>query len=262
MILGVDVYAGYGRIDWARANTAGVRFALLKCTQGNDGKDPRFDENARGCRDAGIAAGPYLFGYPLPTDPKHPGRGPEEQAGRLYVDAKGLGTQQGDLPPVLDIEWPPHFERDKGTSKISDRWTQWAVSADSIATWTLACLDHLERLFKRVPIVYTYPNFWASLGEAGKNPAFAKYPLWIANYTHPNEWLPPDGAKPIVPAPWTDWTLWQFSADGSGIRIPGIPACPLDRNTVRGGATLGALRLARPVDLIVRDTVNTPIEQK
>jgi lysozyme len=239
MILGVDVYSGYGRIDWVRARAAGVRFAILKCTQGNDGKDSRFDENAEGCRNAGVHAAPYLFGYPLPIEAKyHPGRHPAEQAQRLFQDCKGLGTQDGDLPPVLDIEWPPHFEKEKGTSKIINRWTQWNVTADYIAAWSLACLAELERLFKRTPIVYTYPHFWQSLGAAGKTAAFAKYPLWIANYTHLTDWMPPPDATPIVPAPWSDWTLWQFSADGSPISIPGIPACPLDRNVCRDLGTL------------------------
>jgi len=229
MILGVDCWYGYGKIDWARAHVAGVRFALLKCTQGNDGKDPRFNEYAEGCRNAGVPSAPYLFGYPLPSDPKHPGRGPEEQARRLYADCGG----QCDLPPVLDLEWPPHFEKEKGTSKILDRWTQWAVDGAFIAAWGLACLAELERLFGRTPIIYTYPHFWQSLGEHGKNPEFAKYPLWIANYTHPNDWMPPAGARPIVPAPWKDYAIWQFSADGSPMRVPGIPASPLDRNVMR-----------------------------
>lgn len=266
MILGVDVYAGYGRIDWARAQASGVRFAILKCTQGNDGKDPRFDENAMGCRNAGIPAAPYLFGYPLPADPEHPGRGPEEQAARLFHDCKGLGTQDGDLPPVLDIEWPPHFEREKSTSKILDRWTQWNVTSDSIATWALACLAELERLFKRLPVVYTYPNFWQSLGDAGRNPAFARYPLWIANYTYPREWQPPSHAQPIVPAPWTDWAIWQFSADGSPIAVPGIPACPLDRNVCRDLGTLLQVPTVRnvggPAHVAVHDVIEDVIENR
>jgi GH25 family lysozyme M1 (1,4-beta-N-acetylmuramidase) len=148
---------------------------------------------------------------------------------------------------VLDLEWPPHFERDKGTSKIVERWTQWRVDGASIAAWGLACLAEMERLFGRTPILYTYPDFWASLGAAGQNPAFAKYPLWIASYTSPNDWLPKDGVKPLVPAPWADWAVWQFSAEGSPVRIPGIPACPLDRNVVRD---LDTLLKKRPVDSI------------
>jgi lysozyme len=248
MLLGIDAWHGYGAIDWARANAAGVRFAVLKCTQGNDGKDPRFDQYAEGCRNAGIPAAPYLFAYPLPSVPGKESRSPENQARAFYGHAKGLGTQAGDLPPVIDLEWPPHFEREASTSKILDRWTQWAVTAEFICEWSLACLAEIERLFGRTPIIYTYPHWWQSLGEHGKDPAFAKYPLWIANYTHGKDWMPPDTAKPIVPAPWQDWTIWQFSADGSPVRIPGVPACPLDRNVIREAdlATLTGKRAGGP----------------
>jgi lysozyme len=264
MLLGIDAWSGYGAIDWARAQAAGVRFVILKCTEGNEGKDGRFDQYAEGCRNAGIPAAPYLFGFPLPPMAGRQGRAPEEQARRLYADCKGLGTQPGDLPPVLDMEWPPHFERDKSTSKILDRWTQWRVDAAFIAKWTLECLAELERLFNRPPILYTYPHFWQSLGEAGKDPAFARYPLWIANYTHGNAWMPPDTAKPIVPAPWSDWTIWQFSADGSPVRVPGVPACPLDRNVIREAdlATLTGKRAGGPAHstehAVIEDVVTKP----
>jgi lysozyme len=244
MLLGIDCYGRYGPIDWARAQASGVRFSFLKCTEGNSHKDPRFEEYAEGCRNVGMPYGPYLYAYPLPDDPAHPGRSPEDQARRFYNDCGGATP----LPPVLDIEWPPHFQRDKGTSKILDRWTQWKVDAPFIAAWTLRCLAEIERLFARVPIVYTYPDFWQSLGQAGRNTAFARYPLWIANYTHPRDFLPPDTSKPMVPAPWSDWAVWQFSADGSPMRVPGVPACPLDRNCVRD---LDALLKLRPVDTVV-----------
>jgi hypothetical protein len=60
------------------------------------------------------------------------------------------------------------------------------------------------------PVVYTYPyfahaiNLPASFGQ--------KYKLWIASYQ----------ATPAVPAPWTDWVLWQDS--GGTQKLPnGVP---------------------------------------
>lgn len=245
MIFGVDVWSGYGNIDWVKARDEGeVRFAIIKCTQGNDGVDPKFKANAKGCQDAGIPHAPYLFGYPLRDDPKKPGRSPEWQARKLYADCGGYA----DMPPVLDLEWPPHYERVKGTSQIIDRWAQWGIDGAFIAEWGLRCLAELERLFGRVPILYTYPDFWQSLGEAGRSLEWSKYPLWIANYTHSSEGLPREGSKPIVPAPWKEWSIWQYSADGSPVRVPGVPACPLDRNCMRE-ETLDALLGAVDVEL-------------
>lgn len=225
-VLGIDVWSGYGKIDWKAARAGGVKFAFLKCTTGNDGIDPTYKANAQGCHDAGIPFAPYLFGYPLPAG--KPGRSPEEQAAALYAACGGAT----DMPPVLDLEWPPHYEKVNGTSQIADKWAQWAVNGPFIAEWGLRCLRELERLFGRTPILYTYPHFWASLGAAGQSLEWCRYPLWIANYTHLAEGLPAAGAKPLVPAPWKEYAVWQFSADGSAVRVPGVPACPLDRNVM------------------------------
>ncbi len=249
LLLGIDVWSGYGAIDWARANTAGVRFAFIKCQQGNDGPDPKYKQYAQGCRDAGIPYAPYLFGYPLPEG--KPGRSPEDQARFLYAQCDGAT----DMPPVLDLEWPPHFEREAKTSKILDRWTQWAVDGNFIADWGLRCLEELERLFGKRPILYTYPNFWQSLGDAGKSLEWSMYPLWIANYTHSNDWLPKDTDKPLIPAPWKSWAVWQFSADGSPIRVPGVPACPLDRNCMTEATLDVLLGKCRPWDAPTFDVI-------
>jgi lysozyme len=246
MILGVDVHAGYGKIDWSRVAQSGVRFAIVKATQGNDGCDPRARENIEGCKAAGIYVGAYLFAYPLPERDDKPGRSPEDQARRLYNDVQGLGKGYGELPPALDLEWPPQHEREKDTSQIRNRWEEWGVTAKSIVEWAERCVAEMERLWGRPPILYTYPHFAGSLGEHLKSSGLGRCPLWIANYTSPRTWTPPEGTRPIVPKPWGDYAFWQFSADGSPMRIPGIPACPIDRNVFRGD--IEALRDLANVD--------------
>ena len=243
MILGIDVYEGYGKIDWARVAASGVRFAFIKSTEGNEGKDRRFDENVAGAKAVGIYVGAYLYAFPLPDDPKHPGRSPIEQARRFWFESSGLGTRPGELPPVLDFEWPVHFERVKGTSQIIDKWAEWKVSPASMVAWAEECVEEIERLWGRTPLLYTFPDFARSLGGHLRDSSLGRCPLWMAHYTHPTAWMPPDDARPIVPAPWSDWTFWQFSADGSSIRVPGVPACPLDRNVFRGDLD-GLRRLA------------------
>jgi GH25 family lysozyme M1 (1,4-beta-N-acetylmuramidase) len=102
-----------------------VRLAICKCTQGNDGKDPRFDEYAAGAKAAGVHVGAYLFAYPLPSGPGKPaGRAAEEQARRLYADCAGLGKAKGELPPALDLEWPARWDRRyvDAEGKLIDRW--------------------------------------------------------------------------------------------------------------------------------------------
>jgi GH25 family lysozyme M1 (1,4-beta-N-acetylmuramidase) len=246
MLLGVDVWHGYGKIDWARAKAAGVRFAIAKCTQGNDSKDPRFDEYVAGAKAAGVPIGAYLFAYPLPSGPGKPaGRSPEEQASRFFTESSGLGKANGELPPALDLEWPARWDQryKDANGNLVDRWKHWEVDAESIARWGLACLAEMERLWGRLPLLYTYPDFWRNLGPWGKLPEWKRYPLWMATYAPVGrkQWLPAAHEKPIIPAPWDDWAVWQFSADGSPVAVPGIPAVPLDRNVVKDEATLERL---------------------
>lgn len=244
MILGVDVSGVQGAVDWQKLAGAGVRFAWLKCTEGNTrGRDTTFARNVRDAKAAGVLVGAYHFCYPLPHGAEHPaGRDPVTQAQRAFAESDQLGRLEGELPPAVDIEWPPEWERDKKTGELVNLWNRWGVTAGSIATWTLAYLEEAERLWGRVPVLYTYPHFWASLGEAGRRPEFARYPLWIANYLHPAPGLPPDTKRPVVPAPWSSWLVWQYSADG-GAHLPGV-ATDIDRDAFAGTeeelAALGA----------------------
>lgn len=232
MILGVDVSIVQGVVDWSKLFDAGVRFAWLKCSEGNKrGRDSRFALNVRDAKAAGVYVGAYHFCYPLPSGANvDAGRDPVSQARRAFAEADQLGRLPGELPPACDIEWPAVNE-----------WTRWGVTAASIADWTLAYLEEAARLWDRTPVLYTYPAFWKALGEAGKADAFARFPLWIAHYKHLGPGLPPEADRPIVPAPWDDWTVWQFSGD-KGARLPGC-AVDIDRNVWRGDLD-GLRRLA------------------
>jgi GH25 family lysozyme M1 (1,4-beta-N-acetylmuramidase) len=235
----------------------------VKHTEGNEGCDGRARANREGALAAGIYAGAYLYGFPLPTDPRHPGRSPKEQVERFWDDSRGLGTRPGELPPALDMEWPPKAEWIKdpdpttdvwpdGRKKLRDTsgkildafvWQKWGVDGDSIVDWTLECLFEIERRWSRVPVFYTYEWFWESLGARRHDPAFARCPLWIPYGGSLQEWTPPMARRPRVVAPWEEWTFWQFGFDGSNVRIDGIPACPIDRNVFRGDLD-GLRRLA------------------
>jgi hypothetical protein len=107
-----------------------------------------------------------------------------------------VGT--GTLPPVLD------FEVAKGLRAV-----------DALAR-AVAFLEAVEDAWGKAAIVYASPNFIMQLaqlaGPAG-TPSLrnlANCTLWVAHYRV---------AKAAVPAPWTDWTIWQFAGDG-GYRMP------------------------------------------
>lgn len=254
MILGVDVASLQGAIDWGKMAAAGVRFAYLRCTIGNEkGRDTTFARNVRDAKEAGILVGAYHFCYPLPHGGEHPaGRDPVTQARRAFAESDQLGRLPGELPPACDIEWPPQWENDKATGQLVNQWNKWGVTAASIAAWTLAYLAEAERLWSRMPLLYTYPHFWRDLGAEGRRPEFRRYPLWIANYLHLGAGLPRPGLRPLVPGPWTEPLVWQYSANG-GAHVDGC-ATDVDRNAFMGSeADLALLGAGVPPD--AADTV-------
>ncbi len=238
MIPGVDVYSGYGLIDWRAVYYSGRRFAFIKMGEGNEPRknDVLFRTNVDEARAAGLYVGGYLFPYPLPSGFGAPaGRTPEQQAARAWSLAAGLGTNPGELPLVVDAEWP----------EVGD-WGKWGCTAASINLWLRQFCEAVTRLWGRKPILYTYPFWWRVIASATDVSWAADYPLWIANYTHSGEGMPPDGAAPVVPGPWDDWAFWQHSAKGSLVRVPGISSCPVDRNVFNG--SLDDLRKLAGID--------------
>lgn len=230
MIRGCDVSAVQGLVDWQALAHAGIRFAYLKASEGNrgndpvlglpeyyldrkrmsgvSGTDPYFDRNVAGARAAGIAVGPYHFGYCLPPQAGNPLRDPEAQAKYAYDVAAGVG-QIGDLPPAFDFEWPAPQD-----------WGKWGCDPTQLRAWALTFLNASQTLWGRTPVVYSYPDFWKRSG-ADSEPAFARFRLWAASYPHPDRW-PTDGEKPAAFPPFADWTFWQFT--GGGMRLPnGVP---------------------------------------
>lgn len=171
-----------GLINWFQVRGSGHNFAMLKATEGTDYVNPYFITDSILMRTAGVARGTYHYA--------HPSESPEAQAG-LY--AEWVLGQNGplDLPPVLDIE-------------KSD-----GLAPPQLIDWTHRYLNSVQALTGRVPIVYTYPDFWKS--AMADSHEFTNYPLWIADYR--------GNDAPEVPGGWPTWTFWQTTDSGS---IPGI----------------------------------------
>jgi GH25 family lysozyme M1 (1,4-beta-N-acetylmuramidase) len=162
--------------------------------------------------------------------------------------------QNGDLPPVLDIE--------NGDSP--SRWNA------LIQTNRSGALDIVRELISYttnqlggvLPILYTGSFWWSDLGDpndAADNMPFGAHPLWMAQYpqVHAPVPLPSqpgktdmgeaasfteyaltlDGHTPRhVPTIWggsaaPQWAFWQFSEFGS---IPAIASSYLDLDVFNG----------------------------
>lgn len=155
-IRGIDISHYQGDIDWdllqnAMIEKCPLRFILIKATEGTTRIDPKFKDNFAQALEYGFIRGAYHF-YSTKSEAR-------EQA---YFFLKHVHLQEGDLPPVLDVEHKPKnksvedFQRD-------------------ILTW----LHIVEDKYHVKPIIYTYYKFKTLYLNTE---VFDDYPYWIAHY--------------------------------------------------------------------------------
>lgn len=156
-------------------------FGIVRLTTGID-LDLRADEHLRRASGAGVrdlVGYGYLKGGP-------PG---DAQARCLLDRAQGLeaSEQLEPMPLAIDIEDPfngPPWPRDLYSRRLIE-CVEWLV----------------QNVPRRARFLYLSPAFWAEL--VTKAPHVLKTAehllLWLA------DWTPPAN----VPAPWSQWTIWQ-----------------------------------------------------
>jgi lysozyme len=217
--------------NFAQVKAAGYSFVYIRATDGT-WQDPDFAKPWADIKAAGLVRGAYMFFRPAAAvDPQL----------KAFTDVVGhLGP--GELPPILDIEFP-----NGGRAKTGP-------SIDVCMTAIRAAVAGLRAFYKTWPILYTSWRVWtedllnaaaADLTECQLSVARYAYAMEIAPQPTPT-WEPP------VPVPWGigDWTIHQFQGDAIG--VPGIDGrADLNRfNTMSfgaHGARVGAVqkRLAR-----------------
>ena len=180
-IHGIDISHYQGDIDWnklkmAKIENSPVKFILIKSTEGSNQLDENFNDNFYQAREHGFIRGAYHFWSNKST--------PRQQA---YYFLKQVHLEDGDLPPVLDVE---HKPKDKSNEEFQR----------DVLTW----LHIVEDKYHVKPILYTYYKF----KEAYLNtPVFDDYPYWIAHYYV---------EKVTYKGP---WKFWQHTDVG---KLPGI----------------------------------------
>ena len=181
-IHGIDISHHQGSINWTDLKNKGlidkfpVRFVMIKATEGASRVDENFEDNFYQAREFGFTRGAYHF-YSVYSSAK-------EQAA-FFV--KHVQLENGDLPPVLDVEHKPKGQTDE-------------EFVASIREW----LDIVEDYYGVKPIIYTYYKFKLRYLD---DPVFDNYPYWIAHYyVDEVEYKGP-------------WKFWQHTDAG---RLPGI----------------------------------------
>lgn len=208
MLRGLDVSSVQGLLPVDKLGPE-YRFLIHKAVQGNDGKDPFFERNIKAWEATGRVGGAYHFVYPLPhLDPK-------KQAQAFFEGTAGYGAYEGQLPPMIDAEWPEPARRNPdGTLSYPQK--KWGCTEQQISDFLAVLCAEMHRLYGTKPMIYTYDWWWASLAAKADVSWAAAYGLVAAWYR--NGW-PVQGEKPKIFKPWTDWLFWQFDGN-NGLRLP------------------------------------------
>jgi len=186
-IKGIDTSKHQGDQNFAAAADDGMRFAIIKATEGEGYLDPKFIENWEQLVELGherMYRGAYAFGRPDSVGGMQDGI---NEAKDFAKALKAVGHYQaGCLPPVLDYE------------KYSGKGV--AANLDYIEGWVKTIEDELGRS----PMIYTGSTVWGY--QTGNSDRFTHLPLWLVRYSGADY---PTSAMEALP--WDEYTFWQFS---------------------------------------------------
>lgn len=192
--LGIDVSSYQGNVNWGSAYSGGVRFAVVKATEGSGYTNPYFSSQINGATDANIVAGAYDFAdfntTSATTEANH------------FLSVAGNYVREGYIRPVLDME---------GST---------SMSKTAVSNWVKSWANTVYNATGVLTIVYASQSFASSYFDSTVPAQPTQF--WIANYNGQNLYTGSPGST----TPYSTWTMWQVSSTGS---IPGVSGnCDLD----------------------------------
>jgi len=222
--LGVDVSSWQPKVDWKLLYEGGVRFAIIKLSQGNYSYDRLTREHVKGARDNGMLVGLYHWHDPLCNVKSQVDFIKNCLVGIEYdffcVDVEQYWADWG--------EWRQQYITKKlGATTIS-------VSSHQLAS-------EIKRFTGKKTMVYTRASFVKEYAPTMQT-WLKDWDLWLAHYPYrPGRisvsW---EGLKaanlpsipgPSIPPNCREWKIWQFSGDK--FVLPGV-STPLDLNFFHG----------------------------
>lgn len=178
ILYGLDVSKWNGNwVDHLKGPLSGISFVFVRASDGLSA-DPAFDQHWTAVRSNGLVRGSYHF-YRADLDPDH--------QVQLYLRMLGGAAEQDDITPVLDFE-------------AESLPSAGAPPKEKVQADLLRALQALERHGGRVPMIYTN---WDMGTKWLDDERFARYPLWIADWTQRQ--------APRLPATWAQqgFRFWQ-----------------------------------------------------
>jgi lysozyme len=191
-IHGIDVSSYQGKIDWKlvkamKEDSVHITFAFIKATEGISSVDSYFQRNWREAPKAGIVCGAYHYFIPRKSG---------LWQARFFLQT--VKFEEGDLPPVVDVEDLTGQSPEKMRRELKD------------------FITHVEKKTGVKPIIYSGLVFYKDYLKGH----FDGYPLWIAHYYQLD----------LKAGSNTKWHFWQHSDKA---RINGIKHI-VDFNAFKG----------------------------
>jgi len=187
----IDLSHWDGHVDFDVLKLNGVSGVYLKASEGL-ATDTSFAAFWLAAKNAGLPRGAYHF---LRSDVDI-GRQSDFFCALLRADP-------GELRPVADIE------QDRGN-----------IGPQRLAAASRTFVLTVKASLGVDCMIYTSPGFWGPLSPY--TPWASAYDLWVAHY---------GVNEPRLPAPWTRWTIWQFSDNTA---MPGVEAKGVDKSWFAG----------------------------
>jgi lysozyme len=226
-VKGIDVSKWQGVMNWAKARSAGARFAFIRAgsisTGGACYTDYQFERNSS------IAPDYMPVGYYFYFRPQFDARA---QAGYF---CNLIRDKRQSLPPVLDLE--NNGEPDMAPAAITD-----------------AAQTFLYEVYHRLtvwPILYSRA-IWLNDNTITIN-IWKTTALWLARYKASLTAPWSDGY--CKPRDWNDWEFWQYSAGGNG-KGPeyGAQSKSIDLNYFNGDQAAFESYIGSPIPELIRIT--------
>jgi GH25 family lysozyme M1 (1,4-beta-N-acetylmuramidase) len=184
-VTGIDVSRWNGYPEWDQVAADGFVFAIVKATESDYYTSVTFADQYDGAADQGLIRGAYHFAVPDDTD--------GATQATFFVENGGDWSPDGQtLPGVLDIEYNPYGQ------------TCYDMSKSEMVDWVTDFVDTYIALTGRAPMIYSNADWWNTCVGSSDIPDVV--PLWVAYWS---------SGTPTLPGGWSDYTFWQYSAEGA-----------------------------------------------
>lgn len=186
----IDVSKHNGTIDFDKVKQSGVYGVIIRAGYGKyvSQKDPKFEENYKKAKNAGLHVGAYWYSYALDTTDALA----EANACLTVIDGKTF-----DLPIYFDIEESKNQQLSKDTNTAIVK--------------TFCDFLEYEGYFVGV---YSFDSFFAN--HLNYDELKNKYTLWVARWPSQD-----DGKTVVAPKYATTYAMHQYSAKGTVAGISG-----------------------------------------